>query len=384
MKELEEKHWTDDDELIERFVLNRLNPEERNELEDHLRICEVCKRAVRAEGVLVAGIRRGGREQFKAGLSRKVANLPLGGRRPEKQTPWVQILSAAAVVLIIISVGIYNRWFEFQNPQENGNMVFAPQPSTVNNDKEVEQPSIVEKRVEQQLPSSPPSGTHEKTQEANRREERPRVAIIRSKESTHEPLAETLSKTGNVASGAGAIAANQPQIVQADQVAMEAVTIAPSEFESIWLEGTILPNEKDDFRDKAKTEERQATSKAMYKSDSTTKKQSVYRTQAGAMQTQHVSSTLYSLNQQNSLSLPPTQQRLQQLSNAKVLTKVERIGSKTQMTLYLDSLLDENELANATIETLRNDSLILNLQNQRIGYKLPAGWNTQLQTKPAK
>ena len=102
------------------------------------------------------------------------------------------------------------------------------------------------------------------------------------------------------------------------------------------------------------------------------------------MQARNVSSTLYSLNQQNSLSLPPTQQRLQQLNNAKVLTKVERIGSKTQMTLYLDSLLDENELANATIETLRNDSLILNLQNQRIGYKLPAGWTTQLQTKPAK
>src|SRR5713101_2936706 len=61
-------HWSDDTELLERFVLNRLEPAKRQELEAHLRVCETCQRAVRAEQELVAGVRRLGSESISVGL----------------------------------------------------------------------------------------------------------------------------------------------------------------------------------------------------------------------------------------------------------------------------------------------------------------------------
>ena len=47
------------------------------------------------------------------------------------------------------------------------------------------------------------------------------------------------------------------------------------------------------------------------------------------------------------------------------MTRIEQVGEKTQLTLYLDSTLDEKDLANATVETPRNDSLILNPKGER-------------------
>lgn len=118
MKPSDDIHWTDDPELIERFVLHQLNPDQRNELEDHLRICEVCKRALRSEQVLLAGIRRSGRESFRAELGKKLATVKPSG------TPWPHILTAAAMIILLTGIGIYNRWFQTVQPLE------LPAPAT--------------------------------------------------------------------------------------------------------------------------------------------------------------------------------------------------------------------------------------------------------------
>ncbi len=110
MKPSDDIHWTENPELIERFVLNQLNPDERNELEDHLRICEVCKRTLRMEQILLAGIRRSGREQFRVELQKKLSSAKTSS------IPWPHILSAAAVIVLLTGIGIYNRWFQAVQP----------------------------------------------------------------------------------------------------------------------------------------------------------------------------------------------------------------------------------------------------------------------------
>ena len=51
------------------------------------------------------------------------------------------------------------------------------------------------------------------------------------------------------------------------------------------------------------------------------------------------------------------------------------------MTLYLDSLIDARDVQQANVETVSGDSLVVNMGNQRIGYKLPTGSNTQEQRR---
>jgi hypothetical protein len=58
-------------------------------------------------------------------------------------------------------------------------------------------------------------------------------------------------------------------------------------------------------------------------------------------------------------------------------TLVEKSPTGLTMTLYLDSLVAGKDLESANIQTVDEDSIILNLGDQRIGYRLPAALNIQ-------
>jgi hypothetical protein len=348
------KHWTNDPELIERFVLRKMNPEERNELEDHLRICEVCKRTVRAEQVLLAGIRRSGREQFKSELRKKI----LASAAEEKTTPWMKILSVAAVVTILFTVGIYNRWFETQETSH----VFTDATGPLHGPDE----------TQTSKPEETPRASPQLTAKSSTQDEIRRIATS-PRASVPPPGAmkteEHTNPTADADNVAGAVS--------------ERADVVPRESEGtptagvIWIEGNILRTYSNALRDKAKPHEGVAGGY----SEKTTGLPSAPGAERRVAPEPTATNGTVVLNQQNSLALPTAQQRIQQLNksaNARqsdvaepVMTKLERVGNQTQLTLYLDSLVDENDLANASIETPRRDSLILNLPNQRIGYRLP-------------
>jgi hypothetical protein len=56
------------------------------------------------------------------------------------------------------------------------------------------------------------------------------------------------------------------------------------------------------------------------------------------------------------------------------------------MTVYLDSLLTKKDFDQTHVQTIGEDSIILNLGNRRVGYKLPPDWTGQgmQQTKKEK
>ena len=82
------------------------------------------------------------------------------------------------------------------------------------------------------------------------------------------------------------------------------------------------------------------------------------------------------LTQRRSAELPPMQQNRQIYRNS-VPTLIEQRGSQTLMTLYLDSLVDQNELSRARVEQPGADSLVIRMQNQSIQYQLPANRTRQ-------
>ncbi len=361
---MNEKHWTNDAELIERFVLQEMNPEERNELEDHLRICEVCKRTVRAEQTLIAGIRRGGREQFKSVLSAKLSSVVV----EEKKTPWVQILSAAAVVIILLTLGIYNRWFEnrwFESQKEEPRTTIPSQSEKGELARANAQADESERTTSIGQTSQPSPSGELKSPE---REDIRRIAAS-PREKISAPTRESV-ESYPLAGERATIA------VQAQSEALEA---AASSTETIWLEGTVLPDESDLSRTVFIRGGRGEALK--WKADSAYRASQPEDKRKAERSVEEQATVNVVITQQNSLTLPPVQQRMQQRNrSSKIMARVERGGEKTHLTLYLDSLVDERELSNAVIEQPTRDSLILNFANQRIAYKLPPS----VQTPPAQ
>lgn len=333
-------HWTKNDDLMESFLLNRLNPEERNELEDHLRICEVCKQEVRAQKLLIAGIRRGGREAFKARLREKVGLLP------EKRIPWPHVLSAAAVIVILVSVGVYNRWFETVQQPENTVVLLHPDAAPPVVSKE---PATEDTRSEAEMSvEEKPIPTDDRPLEMSKRtKERKAPASTGMSNAAEEEKSKTMERSKS-AQGAGAVASH-PESVQEIQA-----DILVAEPEILWAEGTVLSSEEG-LVQKRKSEEQGIPNavRQFGKADAMKATPSTAQRQAAKEQSLLVA-------QRSTAFLPLNQQQIRQEN--KVLTKVERLGEQIQFTVYLDSLLEESDLARTTIEQAGNDSVIVNLR----------------------
>ena len=97
-------HWTTDEHLLAHYVLGRVDPAQRSGLEQHLRDCPECRGAVEAEQQLAAGVRRAGRD----GMKRRLVQH-LNQKRIE--TNWFKIAGVAAALVLLLTVGIYNKWF---------------------------------------------------------------------------------------------------------------------------------------------------------------------------------------------------------------------------------------------------------------------------------
>ena len=96
------RHWTDDSELLDRFILDRIDRSERVPLDQHLLECERCRRIMRAESEFVAGIKLSGREKLKEVLrdSLKSEEANIFQRN--------QFISLAAAVLVILTgLGVF-------------------------------------------------------------------------------------------------------------------------------------------------------------------------------------------------------------------------------------------------------------------------------------
>ncbi len=97
---MKNEHWTDDPELVELFVSGTLRPDQEKVFESHLEQCATCRAITDREAVLREGIRIYARNSLKSRLRTRVAlSSPAA-------IPWPHIISAAAVLVIIVGIGI--------------------------------------------------------------------------------------------------------------------------------------------------------------------------------------------------------------------------------------------------------------------------------------
>ena len=382
MAESRNIHWTDDDELLSRFALHQLPASKEKSLSSHLSTCEKCRHAVNEETTIVAGAKLVGRAALKERLRLRLSEsehrvaASAMSRPPGYQIPWTQIASVAAVVTILIAVGVYNNWFisnswNKSSPQEQvAQKQEPPTPESGNMDNKESPPEkLLGKDIDQSI------GSAEQDHVNNRRVKR--NEFLREKASEDKRFANKKSATSVSAepvgnAGAGAVADEGRKAENETQLSDYAVVSPPQAF---WVEAHVIPDDSKKKPGVFRASPRDQVSNVM-KQETNAKKNDRQVSKTGT----DIAMLTLSLSQEPSSSLPAALQYRQDRQGA-IQTLIENKDSAIQMTLYLDSPVADSELRTANIEVINIDSLVLNLPSQRIGLRLPPALQSQLNTK---
>lgn len=372
-------HWTDDDELLSKFVLHQLPESEEDTLSSHLITCGKCRHAINEETTIVAGARLAGRaalkEQLRLRLSeseQRVAASPM--RKPAGyQVLWTQIASVAAVVTILIAVGVYNNWFisnswNKSTPQEQvAQKQEPPTPESGNMESKESPPEkLLGKDMDQ------PIGSAEQDHFDNRRVKRTEIQKQKTSEDkriVHEKSATSI--TVEPAANAGAVA-DEGKAEKELQMIDEADVL---ESQTFWVEGHVIQDALEKSQGMLSVTPRDQVS-SVRKGETNAKKDDHQVSKSG----NDIAMPTISLNQEPSSSLPAAFQYRQDRQGT-IQTLIENNDSAIQMTLYLDSPIADSELRSAKIHVINTDSLVLNLPSQRIGLRLPPALQSQINTK---
>jgi hypothetical protein len=324
---MNDRHLIDDPERASEYVLGRLSPAERERIDAHVGECPECRALLERELRVAAAARRFGRDGMRARLRSRAG-------RPHRVA---RILAVAATLASLVGIGVVTRHFLVQQEVEQ------------------EQPSMTDRVVppqeQQALRTAPPAaGGSADMKAADKLRQR-------SREDTreiHRDRDETA--VSNVAAPAASV---QERAKNAEAAPMRDMEVAGKIVtgESYWTDGTASPPPE--------REERVLSAAAKEKKDVAGKGGG---NEAGAPQ--------FVLTQRRVAELPLMQQNHQNRRNS-VPTFFEQRGSQTLMTLYLDSLVDQNELSRARVELPGPDSLVIRMQNQSIQYQLPVNRTRQ-------
>ncbi len=315
-------HWTDDPELLDRYVLERVGQSECELLEQHLLECEQCQRVVQQERELVAGITLSGRERMKGVLRESLKN---GETNVFQRYQFISL--AAAVFIILIGLGVFRFYV--------GSLEWPVKFSSRN-------------YVVKQSAGDSSAATGEKKE-------------------------RSMSQAENSASGnlAGTPAHQETELNNADDFQKEiGEDRNPKAF---WLLGTVIMTSEtnDKVHLSAKAENKEIREKRMAEKFSGQPRVFTIR-KDGASQT-------ITLRQQLSKFLPDAQMK-QSVDDRTIQTLVEKTPRGLNLTLYRDTLFQSFQIQQATIEPTTEDSLIIVLANERIAYRIPGGWSAQQST----
>ncbi len=317
-------HWTDDSDLLDRYVLERVGQPERALLEEHLRECERCRHVVQDERELLAGIKLSGREKMK--------ELLRGSLKSEEVNIFqrYQFISlAAAVLVILIGLGVFRFYVgSFEWPVKFSSRNYIVKQSSGDTS-----------------------------------------ATTGGKEDRSASQAEN-SAGGNPA-GAGGPPHPETELNNVDSFQNEIGNDRNAK--AFWLLGrvvmTLQPNSKMHLSAKADNEGQQE--KSMEKKFLGQNRVFTIR-RDGASQT----ITL----RQRSLEFLPYEQMKKNVDDRTIQTLVEKTPQGLALTLYRDTLFQSSQIQQAIIEPVTEDSLIIVLANERIAYHIPGGWSARQST----
>ncbi len=378
MTENSNMHWTDNDELLSKYVLHHLDPVEEARLAAHLKACEACRIAVTNEQRIIAGTRLAGRTALKERLNARLElnQRAIAGVTPARSNiPWMRVASLAAVFLVLVTVGVYNNWFDANtwNKSEIPEQAVHEQP---------QQP--IETESKENADPSPDTRTRDDLaalKSSVEKDHSDKNKLRKTEQSTEkgaldksdDRFAESPS-VAPAAAGAELSAVEERKMENEILLTDQATITSPQTF---WVEGRIISTEtsqRDEKRVQPLAESQGQTN--VFRQDPSRLKKDAGQPQQSRMNT----TANISLSQMPSSALPAALQRKQsQLGTVQAF--IQSQANNIQMTIYLDSPMPDSELQAAGVETIGEDSLILNLPNQRIGYKLPPALQSQVNTK---
>ncbi|HCV43101.1 MAG TPA: hypothetical protein DGH68_06425 [Bacteroidetes bacterium] len=382
-------HWTDDGELLSKYVLRQIPAEERAQLAAHLGVCEQCRAAVKRESLIAAGTKLAAREELKDRLKSRLAyddqRAALSATRTKGHgVPWARISGLAAAAVIVVVVGVYNNWFSTDHRR-----IHSIPENVV---QEQQQPKVESARKSQEARPREDEPLHESLQEKdlaqssagtkgesseNERASNPdfRAGGKSKKQSPTEELQTNIAAVPATGADVRAGAAEEMKL-ESDMRLTDQAMIAPPQ--AFWIEGHIIASAttQDEY-----TNEQAASSKvgqySLLKQRPIEGKKDVK-----SLQLSEIDGTITNifLNQKPSSSLPPARQARRTHSGI-VQTFVENRADSIHITLYLDSIASETSLRSENIETIGSDSLVLHLPNQRVGLRLPSALVGQVKSK---
>ena len=335
MAETTSTHIADDPGRLEEFVLGRLGAAECADAETHAASCNRCTQAIRHERMLAAGTKSFGRTLLRDTLRRRIAQEEAAAR-----VPWPKILSAAAVIVLLVGVGWLNNWFlapEKEPGMLAGKAIETTTPPAVS---PADAPSRADKKSE--LPAALPG-------------EKMRAADDARPSRRNEPVDLAAAETRN------SVAISQD---------LKIAAAAPAPSGGVWVEGNAIAEGSAAGAYRGGSKDGALMKR---KSDALAAPEKEIAAPAGAAKGMTQSAQAFRVQQQPAATLPVLRQK-QQEKNAPpgtIQTLVEQKPGETVLTLYLDSLRNPLELRDARVEQVARDSIIVNIGNRRIGYRLP-------------
>jgi hypothetical protein len=341
------EHWTGDEELLERYVLHRMDDETRGPLDAHLAGCAQCRDAVARELRIAAGVRRTGRNALRERIAAKT------GVRAAGTTPWPRIISVAALIAIVIGIGSYYRWFHSSES--------PTQTLTLKTEQDLAG-NAVRDDAKDRSRRAPAADSATAIALADQPPESPRQKTAGAQEAARTGVAkELLAPRASAPALQDAAGGNERE----DRASGYAMPMGNTGRVAYWIEGVLVGGEYQQARDKQK--EHAADELSLDRKDMEKKVEEGKPVPVSAQQ--------YNVAQRPLASLPTTQQyRQQNLAANTVQTEIERQDGTINITLFTDRRFDPDDIAHATVQQIGRDSLVVQLRSQAIGYRLPAGW----------
>jgi len=349
MEEENKKYWTDDDELVMKYVLGQITPEEKKRMDEEIAESEQCKAKLRKEMEIATGIRRHGRDLMKAQLRTKLRRA-----RATQFSEYHYVGLAAAVLVVAVGIGAYQIWFsdlvapkQFQQQE----IVLQPRHKVIEEENHTEEFSepLTDKQSDETL-QKPSASTDKQKILADATNDRPSVEPdLPSRETNHS-------------------------VVPKAESAVDQSTAGTAQSEAIWLIGKVvmISDRSSEPSIAAMPKER-----TMKRAESLTKENMA---ELSVQQTVSVKRRVKDegiiLQQRAIKDLPAGFAQRKDAREHTVQTLLERSDTGISLTLYGDAVNDE-ELQEAVVETLTDDSLVVSLAYQRIAFRMPAGWNVQ-------
>jgi hypothetical protein len=353
-------HWTDNEELVERYVLNRVEEGERTRLDAHLSTCGQCRRVVDEEQMLVGAVRSYAKDRLKQRLARSV-----GSTQPSFIS-WQRIVSAAAVVAIATTVAVY---FEWLKPQ-----IHDDQPVIA---AKTDDPGEAAEQQTEELGIKPRGEVG--SQNEQRRAQTPSSADKKESESSRDMPVQTKTsgtlarggRSGEVTMTEGlaeaAPATTDDQRSVADRAETDAV--AGKILQQAWLQGSKLPVAG---VGRARAADQPVTYMRKDAPEDAHRKKQTAGPVAGSI----------TILQRPFQELPIAQQSLagEPHTTTGLLTQTDH---GLELVLYLETLVSDEALGTAQVEKLSDDSVVVLVAGYKYEFRLPEGWSQQSNVIPS-